>query len=188
MSENQSRTVPHLINSFGRNQLSENQIKYTGYVTVDNTIPDKDGKTYRNLDKRLLGGYTGGSEPNSISLVRFRSIAGCCVGTGPIALGILWDNIVTDEDGVMIVNIHSEKETESWCLSHEMPDDGRIRFEAKKDMSAGFRLYDWMGSDWKLMLNGEIVEAYRDKNTVCVRELKAGDILELVFPISTFLT
>lgn len=173
------------LNSFGRNQLSENQIKYTGYVTVDNTVPDKDGKTYHDLDKRLLGGYTGGSEPNSISLVRFRSIAGCCVGTGPIALGILWDNIVTDEDGVMIVNIHSEKETESWRLSHEMPDNGKIRFEAKEDMSAGFRLYDWMGDEWKIMLNGEQSETIINKNTVYVRELKSKDILELVFPIST---
>jgi hypothetical protein len=173
------------LNLFGRNQLSENQIKYTGYVMVDNTLPDANGKTYHDLDKRLLGGYTGGSEPNSISLVRFRSIAGCCVGTGPIALGILWDNIVTDEDGVLIVNIPNEKETEDWYLCHEMPDEGRIRFEAKKQLSAGFRIYDWMGSDWKIMLNGEQVEYITNKNTAYVKDLKAGDIIELVFSIST---
>ncbi|MBE6549162.1 MAG: hypothetical protein E7670_01895 [Ruminococcaceae bacterium] len=173
------------LNRFGRNQLSENQIKYTGYVTVDNTLPDKDGKTYHDLDKRLLGGYTGGSEPNSISLTRFRSIAGCCVGTGPIALGILWDNIVTDENGVLIVNIHTKKETEAWSLCDEMPDNGNIRFEARTAMNAGFRLYDWMGSEWSLLLNGKPAEICMNEDTVYVKNLNVGDILELVFSMQT---
>jgi hypothetical protein len=83
---------------FARNQLTENQIKYTGYVVSDDTLPDANGKTFRELGRRLIGGYTGGSEPNSISLTRFRAIAGCCVGTAPIALGIVWNNTVTKEN------------------------------------------------------------------------------------------
>ena len=54
------------------NRLTENQIKYTGYVVVDNTREDENGVTYKNLDQRLIGGYTGGAEPNCISLLRFR--------------------------------------------------------------------------------------------------------------------
>lgn len=88
------------INLIARNQLTENQVKYTGYVVSDDTLPDKDGKTYHHLAERIIGGYTGGSEPNSISISRFRSIAGCCVGTAPIALGILWENTVTKTDGI----------------------------------------------------------------------------------------
>lgn len=174
------------INLFARNQLSENQIKYTGYVLVDNTRPDGDGKTYHDLDKRLMGGYTGGAEPNSISLTRFRSIAGCCVGTAPIALELVWRNVVTDENGVNVINVHTEKETDDWKLTHEMPDNGKIRFEAKKDMNAGFRIYEWMGSNWSLLLNGEPIKAYYDpKGIAIVENLKAGDVLELVFPIET---
>ena len=172
-------------NLFGRNHLSENQIKYTGYVVTDNTRDDEDGHTFRDLDKRLLGGYTGGSEPNSISLVRFRSIAGCCVGTGPIALGLLWGNVATEEDGVLTVNVHTKKTTERWLLTHEMPDNGKIRLEIKAPMSAGFRVYDWMGKDVKLLLNGKEIKAENANGVLYANGLTVGDVLELCFPIET---
>ena len=174
------------MNRYGRNQLSENQITYTGYVEVDNTREDADGKTYKNLDKRLIGGYTGGSEPNSISLTRFRSIAGCCVGTGPIALELLWNNVATDVDGVLTVNIHTDKETDAYTLMHNMPDDGRIALAVKKDCNAGFRLYPWMSEEWRLLVNGDKVDAlFAEDGDVAYAELKAGDTVELVFPIAT---
>ena len=86
-----------IINRFARNQLVENQIRYTGYVVVDNSLPDGNGSYIPLIsDKRILGGFTGGSEPNSISLTRFRSIAGCCVGIAPCsALQIVWYYAVT---------------------------------------------------------------------------------------------
>lgn len=176
------------MNLFARNQLTENQVKYTGYVVTDNTRPDQDGKTYHDLDRRLIGGYTGGSEPNSISLTRFRSIAGCCVGTGPIALGILWRNAVKEENGILTVNVHTEKETDGWKLTHEMPDCGKIRLEAKAPIpKAGFRLYEWMGSTPELYVNGKKAEAARteDGKVLYAEDLSAGDVLELVFPIET---
>ncbi len=174
-------------NIYARNQLTENQIKYTGYVTVDNSLPDADGKTYHDLDKRLLGGYTGGSEPNSISLTRFRSIAGCCVGTAPIALGIIWENTVTDENGAWVVNVHTEKQTENWSLTHNMPDEGRVTLTLKKAGKAGFRIYDWMGDRWTLVLNGVEQKPLfsPDGHYAYIENLDAGDVLELAFPIET---
>ena len=173
------------LNLFGRNQLSENQIKYTGYIVTDNTRPDENGHTFRDLDKRLLGGYTGGSEPNSISLVRFRSIAGCCVGTGPIALGLLWDNIATEENGILTVNVHSEKHTDRWSLTHHMPDSGRISLEIKAPMSAGFRIYDWMGDSISLLLNGKTIEPKVENGVMYAEGLSAGDVIELEFIMET---
>ena len=173
------------LNLFGRNHLSENQIKYTGYVLTDNSKDDENGHTFRDLDKRLLGGYTGGSEPNSISLVRFRSIAGCCVGTGPIALGILWDNVATGENGTLTVNVHTTKSTDTWSLSHEMPDNGKIRLELKVPMNIGFRLYDWMGKDVRLLVNGKESVCRIENGVIYADGLKASDIAELVFPIET---
>lgn len=174
------------LNRYARNQLSENQIKYTGYVVCDNTLPDGEGKTYRDLDKRLIGGYTGGSEPNSISLERFRSIAGCCVGTGPIALGIIWKNVVTEQDGVLTVNVHTSKETDIYRLAHRMPDEGEITLELKKPTSrAGFRLYPWMGEDVTLLCNGEKATAVCENGVLYAEGLAAGDVLTLVFPIET---
>ncbi len=175
------------MNRTARNQLTENQVKYTGYVVVDNNLPDANGKTFHDLDKRLIGGYTGGSEPNSISLTRFRSIAGCCVGTGPIALGILWENTVTEQNGILTVNLHTDKETDRYILTHEMPDAGKITLKVKGTCNAGFRIYPWMGREWKLYHNGaEIKPLWNAAESVAYAEdLKAGDVFELRFPIET---
>lgn len=172
------------MNMFARNQLVENQVRYTGYVECDNTKPDEDGITYRDIDKRMIGGFTGGSEPNCISLDRFRSIAGCCVGTAPVALKTVWDNIVTTFDGIRCVNIPCDKETETYKLCSFIPDEGKVAVTAKEDGRYGFRLYDWM-KDVYFTVNGEKLDARLHNKDVAYCELKAGDELVMCCDIET---
>ena len=171
------------VNRFIRNQFIENQVRYTGYVTCDNTKPDGNGITYRDIDKRMLGGFTGGSEPNAISLSRFRSIAGCCVGTAPTAMLTVWNDCITEENGVLVVNVPMDRDTDALEMRAFLPNEGCIRLTAKRDCRAGFRMYDWMG-EWTLMHNGALVEVPRNA-AVTETELCAGDVLELCFPIET---
>ena len=171
------------MNLFIRNQFIENQVRYTGYVECDNSRPDENGITYRDIDKRMVGGFTGGSEPNSISLTRFRSIAGCCVGTAPVALKCAWDNALTEQNGIIVANIPCDKETDSVLMSSEIPDTGRIALTAKKDCTAGFRKYGYMDKAVYL-LNGRETEVKED-NGIAYASLKCGDTLECVFPIET---
>ncbi|MBQ6019834.1 MAG: glycoside hydrolase family 127 protein [Clostridia bacterium] len=170
------------MNKFARNQLVENQVTYTGYVVCDNTKPDDDGITYRDIDKRMVGGFTGGSEPNSISLTRFRSIAGCCVGTAPVALKTVWDDAVTEENGAYIVNIPFDKETDALSMRSFIPDEGKIVLTAKKDCRAGFRLYGWIVSP-RFSVNGASVSPASDGKTA-VFDLEAGDELTLAFDLA----
>ena len=172
------------VNLFARNQLAENQIRYTGYVTVDNTKPDENGITYRDIDKRMIGGFTGGSEPNCISLQRFRSVAGCCVGTAPTAIKAVWDNAVTVEAGVLVVNIPFDKETDELHLASELPNAGKLTLTAKRPCKAGFRLYDWMGDQPSFTLNGKPVPPQK-ANGVAALELQKGDVFELCFDLQT---
>ncbi len=172
------------INRFARNQLMENQVRYTGYVTCDNSLPDGNGITYRDIDKRMIGGFTGGSEPNSISLTRFRSIAGCCVGTAPTALKLVWDNAITEENGAYIANIPCEREIEQIKMESFLPNEGRIRLTAKCACKAGFRLYDWMGEAVTLTVNGKPVEPEKCGAAVQTA-LQQGDRLELSFALET---
>ena len=171
-------------NRFARNQLMENQVRYAGYVTVDNTKPDANGITYRDIDKRMLGGFTGGSEPNSISLQRFRSIAGCCVGTAPTALKLVWDNAVTNENGVYTVNIPLNRETDTLRLTSLLPNGGELNLTAKQPCAAGFRLYDWMGKAPAFFLNGAAVTP-KKQNGAAFLELAPGDVFTLRFEITT---
>ena len=159
-------------------------MKYTGYVVSDDTLPDKDGKTYHHLAERIIGGYTGGSEPNSISINRFRAIAGCCVGTAPIALAILWENTVTKKDGIYAVNVHTEKNTDEYKLTHKMPDEGIISLEMKVEGKAGFRIYPWMG-EVTLTKNGATVKGESTEDGVLYTDVSAGDVLTLLFAIET---
>ena len=171
------------INKFARNQLVENQVKYTGYVVCDNTKPDAEGITYRDIDKRMIGGFTGGSEPNSISLTRFRSIAGCCVGTAPVALKTVWDSAITEEDGAFIVNIPFNRETETLSMRSFIPNEGRVVLTAKKDCLAGFRMYDWIVSP-SFFIDGKKNEPAECGKIVSF-ELKEGEELSLEFDVST---
>ena len=170
---------------FSRNQLTENQIKYTGYVVSDDTLPDTPNKTFRELGKRLIGGYTGGSEPNSISLSRFRAIAGCCVGTAPIALELLWNNTVTVEGDTLVVNIHTEKETEDYKLSHLLPDEGSVTLLVKKKTRVGFRLYSFISSP-TVTVNGNAVPFEIKDGVIYTQDTcDQGSTVSLVFAVET---
>lgn len=171
------------INMFARNQLVENQVRYAGYVVCDNSLPDGNGITYRDIDKRMIGGFTGGSEPNSISLERFRSIAGCCVGTAPVALKAIWDHAVFADGGVMVVNVPCAKETEDYKLVSLIPNEGSVSITAKKEGLYGFRLYDW-NRDGAFLLNGEKADPmYRDGFVYF--SLKAGETAQMRFSVET---
>ena len=171
-------------NLFSRNQLIENQIRYTGYVTVDNSKEDANGITWRDIDKRMRGGFTGGSEPNSISLQRFRSVAGCCVGTAPTALKEIWDSAITEEAGVFTVNVPMDRETETLVLSSALPNEGKLILRAKTACKAGFRLYGWMGSGLAFTLNGSPAQPAR-RGRIAYAALQPGDELTLSFPLET---
>lgn len=171
------------VNMFARNQFIENQVTYTGYVECDNTKEDEDGITYREIDKRMIGGFTGGSEPNSISLERFRSIAGCCVGTAPVALKAVWDNVTTGQDGITVVNVPCDKETEKYILKSFIPDEGKVSIKAKKAGRYGFRLYAWVKNP-VFTINGKETDALYKNGTVYA-ELKENDELILLFDIET---
>ena len=172
-----------MMNRFARNQLVENQVRYTGYVVCDNEKPDAEGVTYREIDKRMLGGFTGGSEPNSISLGRFRSIAGCCVGTAPLAIKTIWDCAVLPDGDILSVNIPCDKETEAYRLTSLLPDAGKLTLTLKTGGKAGFRQYGWMDAP-RFFVNGkEIVPAC--ENGVLYTEAVPGDELTLLFPVDT---
>lgn len=94
------------VDRFVRNQLVENQITETDFISVDNSREDTEESTWRNLDKRAMGGFSGGAEPNSISMTRFRALAGCCAGTAPQAMTMVWErSIRVRSDGALEVNM-----------------------------------------------------------------------------------
>ncbi|MNC09967.1 hypothetical protein D3C75_576010 [compost metagenome] len=170
---------------FARNQLVENQVKVSSYVVADNTLPDTDGITYRDIDKRMIGGFTGGSLVNSISLSKFRSIAGCCVGMAPVALEIVWNRSVEFHSGTVFVNIPVDKDIEQATVTMNYPDTGYISVTTKQQCNVAIRIYEWMGRNIRFRVNGEAVTPAMEGQLAVFRNAAAGTKVELEHPLET---
>ena len=170
---------------FSRNQFAENQITSATYVVTDNSRPDTMSTTWRDIDRRMIGGFTGGSMPNSISLSKFRSIAGCCAGTAPIAIQLVWDRAVTETEDMVTVNIPLDKETPSWRLESDYPDRGGMRLTLKKGGRAAFRRYPFMGSRVECLVNGLPVPFREENGLIMSPPAAPGDTVALRHPLRT---
>ena len=170
---------------FSRNQLAENQITSATYVVTDNSRPDTDSTTWKDLDRRMIGGFTGGSLPNSISLSKFRSIAGCCAGTAPMAIQLVWDHAVTREKDVTAVNVPLDRETEAWKLESDYPDRGEMRLTLKQGGQAAFRRYPFMGEKITCTVNGSPVRFREENGLILPPPLRPGESVTLRHPLRT---
>lgn len=166
------------MNLFARNQLLENQVTYTDYVEVDNSLEDTQTTTYRDIDKRIIGGFTGGSEPNSMSLTKFRSIAGCCVGMAPVAFEIFWNRSIEFKKNTVIVNIPLDKKTKEASITMGYPNKGYIKVNAFVDCNVAIRKYDWMGNNINVWVDDKKTDCIIEDNLLIVKGVKSGSIVE----------
>ncbi len=172
------------LNLFFRNQLIENQIRYSGYMVTDNSLKDTELATYRDMDKRILGGFSGGSLPNSISLNRFRSIAGCCCGMAPVALYIAWQRSVEVSGNTVIINIALDKEIDEAVVSTEYPNKGTIMVKAKTDCDVAFRIYEWIKNP-SGFINGKEAKFSIEGSLLIFKNISEGDTVELHHEMET---
>jgi hypothetical protein len=172
-----------VVNRFARNQLVENQFKFGGFVAVDNRLPDTADETFHDLDQRIIGGFSGGAEPNSISLTRFRSIAGCCAGTAPQALQIVWDRAVTYKRGRLTVNLPLDKTTREAEVAMGYPNEGRIAVTTRRACDVAIRIHPWMGNDLTGMVDGRRRAFRREGNLAIFGDVPKGATVELRHPL-----
>ena len=172
---------------FSRNQLVENQVTYSGYVTDDDSLPDGNGITYHDISSRMIGGYTGGSLPNSISLSKFRSIAGCCAGIAPVGVELVWNRAVTAGDNCMCVNIPVDKQTGDYILESAYPEKGSVSITPKHGTTVKFRLYPFMKDKLNVTVDGKAVEVEKTDKLIVVANVKAGQKVVLNHPLRTSL-
>jgi DUF1680 family protein len=158
-----------VVNRFARNQLVENQIK-DGSFLADKVL-DRDDE---NGDERIVGGFSGGAEPNSISLVRFRSIAGCCVGTAPQAIAMVYERAVERNGDTVWVNMPIDCEAEDATVETGYPADGFIDVTMKTDGDLAVRTSDWMGPV-SVIVNGQDAPLMQTGQAVKATGLKPGD-------------
>jgi hypothetical protein len=168
-----------VINRFVRNQLTENQIKDTSFIGVDNSLSDTIDTTFKDIDKRVLGGWSGGSEPSSISLKRFRSIAGCCIGTAPQALQSVWDNIVRSDGNTTTVNLPIDRDHPLVKVQTGYPNEGWLQATAKTDGDYAIRILPFMEPGAILTVNSQRLAMWVQDGCVLARGVRKGSVLRL---------
>lgn len=168
-----------MIDRYARNQLVENQIKSGDFLTVDNSLEDTEEETFFHMDKRIVGGFTGHAEPNSIPITNRRAIAGCCAGIAPQAHYMIWENIVTTHDKYINVNLPIDRETEKIKVTCQYPNEGKIIVEMKEDYALRVRIPKWAGNRIGLKVNGKSQPLFWDMNYIVIHELSSGDVVEI---------
>jgi len=170
---------------FSRNQLVENQIADGGFVAVDNTIPDTPETTWREIDRRIVGGFSGGAEPNSISLKRFRSVAGCCVGTAPQALQFVWDRSASYRRGRLTVNVPVDRELRQGTVAMGYPNEGVLAVTPKRRCDVAIRIHPWMPRKLEGRLAGRRKAFAVEGRLAVFRDVPRGATVELRHSLRT---
>jgi len=168
-----------VVNQYTRNQLVEQQVRDGSFVAADNSLEDTEDTTYRDIDKRIAGGWSGGGEPNSVSLQRFRSIAGCCVGTAPQALYLVWQRIVEKKPEGIYINLPIEIENNLASVKIGYPNEGWMKVTAKKAGDYLIRPYKWMGEKIELQVNGKNLPFTWKNDCIFLEKLQASSTISI---------
>lgn len=176
-----------------RNHLAESQAVDNSWLISDNTIPDTEQFSHRDIGDRMLGGYAGWSSPTHFLAVKenlhwggdelrgkTRAFQNCCGGSGTHAYYIAWKNVSRFYDGILQVNMHIDKLLPQAEIRCYQPYKGLLTIELKQDCDVKIRIPDFVSStDLVLTINGQPVEFAVSGNFLRVNERHAKDRIEL---------
>ncbi len=176
-----------LIDKYARNMLDENQLKDGTFAPVDATAVDTQDTTYTNISERIVGGFTGGSEPGSISITKFRSLAGCCAGTGPQALQIIWNTVVEKKEDELTINLPMDITLDDVVQVETFyPNEGKMVIVPAQTSSIKVRVFDWMKNGLRVLVNGiEVEEVCVENNMIIVGSVEADCTCEIIHQLET---
>ncbi len=170
----------NIILKYTANMLDENQIKDGSFAPTAENSEDTEEITYTDIASRIVGGYTGGSEPGCISIDRFRSLAGCCAGTGPQALLLAWELAASFENGLLCVDLPIDKTINGIAdIITDYPNEGQIIINTHKDMTVNIRLYDFMDNNLTVTVGGEKREVVINDGYILLGKVKGGETVRV---------
>lgn len=167
---------------FTRNHLVESQIIDGGFVAVEER-PDTPDTTWHAMDRRIVGGFSGGTEGNAMSLKRFRSVAGCCVGTAPQALHLLWRRAVEQQADRLVVNSAFDHACDLARVACGYPNAGTVAVTPAATGSVALRSHPWMGEALTATLSGRPVAVTMVDGCWQVDAVSAGATVTFSHPL-----
>lgn len=142
------------VDRFTRNHLLANQIRDTSFMTVDNERTDTEAETWKELDQRMRGAFSGGTDPNFFGSYHFRAAAGCCGATGAWSFYYVWNAITEQRDDAILVNLPMSRSTDWIDVESRSPAEGALILRAKSSKPIHVRIPTYGGQRVGVTRNG----------------------------------
>jgi hypothetical protein len=146
-----------------RNHLVESQVADGAWLEGDEACrPDTEQFTWRDIGKRMVGGWAGWSSPTHILACRetldahwggpelrgkTRAFQNCCGGSGAHALFLVWKNASRVADGCLTVNLHIDKALPQAEVRCYQPQKGLLTIALKEPGAVRVRIPEFARPD-----------------------------------------
>ena len=180
-----------------RNHLIESQVQDTSSLRGEASKPDTTQFTWRDLDKRMVGGYAGWSAPNHILAAcetlpwggpelrgKARAFQNCCGGSGTHAFFTAWKNAARFANGVLSVNLHIDKLLPQAEIRCYQPHEGLLTIHLKESCRVKVRLSDFVKpAEIKVESASSTVDLKTSDNFLDLGWRTAGEIIRVNYPL-----
>ncbi len=186
-----------------RNHLIESQVKDASWLRTDNSREDTEQFSWRDIDKRMVGGYAGWSSPTHILAYeetltwwgglelknKIRAFQNCCGGSGTHALFIAWKNSAYFDGDTLTVNLHLDKLLPQAEIRCYQPFQGLLTIDLRQACCVRVRIPDFISpQQLKITSAQQAIEPTICGNFIDLGSRKAGEHLELFYPQPIFTT
>ncbi len=181
-----------------RNHLVESQARDLSWLKCDETKPDTEQFTWRDLADRLAGGYAGWSSPNHFLAARetlhwggpelrgkTRAFQNCCGGSGTHALFIAWKNAASFANGTLAIHLHIDKLLPQAEIRGYQPFQGLLTIYLKESCAVRVRIPDFVkAQEITVEADGKPISARSFGNYAELGTQPAGTLLKVIYPLS----
>ena len=177
------------IERFSRNQLVENQLRDIKWMKSSKGKEDTWLSSFDNIPNRVKGGFAGWGGVNDFigsNPIFSHRMMNCCSPAGVHGLYLIWENIVTEKNREVYVNLllnHRSK----WLKVHSyLPYEGKIIVSIDNSYIVNIKIPDWVNfSQINMSINNQNrdFELAESNKYIRVRDLQPGDTVTVEFPL-----
>lgn len=167
------------------NYLLASQITDVSWAGEITDRYDDDTFSYKDIPDRYKGAFTGRALPNDLTNNGKIDTMACCCAAGGRGLHLLWENVITRQEGKTSVNLYISRKADDIDVISDIPDDGALTLNIKKDSHVRVRIPLWLDpGKLETLRNGSRISFIKDGGYANLGLLKAGDNVMLHFPVT----
>ncbi|QPM68148.1 beta-L-arabinofuranosidase domain-containing protein [Atribacter laminatus] len=176
------------IERFTRNQLVENQLRDTKWMKSSCRKEDTWLSSFDNIPERVRGGFAGWGGINDFigsNPMFSHRMMNCCSPSGVHALYLVWENIVTEKNSEIYVNLLLNHRSKWLKLYNFMPYEGKIFVSVDNAHIVNIKIPTWVEfSQINFSINNENQDfLVSEGDYIRIKGLKPRDTIVIEFPL-----